>query len=548
MQTEVFKIINRKDISIVFLKSNANRVAEQVQLMQKRKKINKLSLLFDLDIPEDERFKKRIELLTDVISDDSFDPKILANSVLVFDHGSNCIDNFSLPMQKIGVHKIYDQSGKRKYKLENFNDLFHRYSGSASNIFNHRFLEYNSSYIPAFGTEFSVTPTYVEAGFGRGKSDQSAKTLSTIEAFERYINMYDQKKLSSIRKSFNDMDKTNTLDPESLILHSKKEYSNPHFKLKRYSKKLPIDWVSANDLTRREEIFIPKSAVWFGEKKKNEDSNVYAFETSNGMAIGGDEEEATLYGVYELIERDSFLKAWYGKTLVKEIDWKSVGLHDFEALSEILKKKKQYIHVFDITGETGIPTFWAMLKSEDPNCTMAIYNAAGCNLNPVKAIQAALYEVVTSFPIYEKILQKNLKLKEQAQKVQKSPKNVLNFQDHVLYYANYENSKQFNYLIGRKITDLKICNITSIPLTYKEEFQQVKNLVENKGYRILSINVTPDFLQQEGLVGVKTLVPGLLPMTFGEQYRRIRTDKVSEYNSLFNQDFEQVNLAPHPFP
>lgn len=414
------------------------------------------------------------------------------------------------------------------------------------NYFKHLFLEYNSSYIPAFGTEFRVTKNYIESGFGRDRQDKNAKNLSTIEAFGRYINMYDRKGIATVKSDYKSM--KNAIDPKSMILHSNKEYSNPDYKLKKYSDDLVIDWVEGKNITKRKNVFIPKNGVWFGEKNKNENSNIFSFETSNGMAIGGTRNEATLYGIYELIERDSFLRAWYGKTLVQEVEWHGLGLNEIEALAAVLEQKKQFIHIFDITGETGIPVYWAMLKSENKEDAMAIYNAAGCNANPVNAIKTAILEVLTSFPIYEKILKHNKKLSDRASFVQKNPKNVTKFQDHVLYYASHENAKYFNYLLNRNKKRVNLKQTILDNKNIKKEMEGAIAKLADCKYDVLRVDVTPEFLKQEGLIGVKTIIPGLLPMTFGDQYRRIDINCLSSYNKLHSQELKEVNKLPHPFP
>lgn len=540
---ELIQFVNCIDVSIFYHLDDEKKVERTIKCMRKRKIENKLTLLFDINGDENAKFEEKFREFERFIRN-NIKPNTIKNSIWLMDFSRGNILRYPLPQLANKAKKYFSNSNSREYDLSFYKDLYNRYSGISSNYFSHRFLEYNSSYVPAFGTEFRVTPTYVEAGFGRGKTNDQAKTLSTIEAFERYINMYDRKGVNFIRKSYSDMSSNNTLNPKKLILHTDKEYRNPEFKLKEYSDELPIDWVKGRNLTKNKEVYIPKNAVWFGEKKDNETSNVFSFETSNGMAVGGTEREAIVCGIYELIERDCFLRAWYGKTKLKEIDWKNLGLTDFEALSIILNKKGQFLHVFDITGESKIPTFWVMLKSEDSEGKMAIYNAAGCNLDPVKAISAGLYEVITSFPIYEKILKNNSKLQKRAKFVQKSPKRVTEFQDHVLYYACYENAKKFNYLLNNgthKLPLRKKCKV-------KNEYLFLKRKLEQLGYEILIVNVTPKFLYGEKLIGVKTIIPGLMPMTFGEQYRRISEKKIKEYNELHNQKFFQVNEQPHPFP
>ena len=68
-------------------------------------------------------------------------------------------------------------------------------------------------------------------------------------------------------------------------------------------------------------ILVPKLLAYYslgGEEG-------FVYETSNGSAVGGSLEEAILYGIFEVVERDSFLLTWYARLQVPRLDYSSSG-------------------------------------------------------------------------------------------------------------------------------------------------------------------------------------------------------------------------------
>ncbi|MBF8807628.1 MAG: YcaO-like family protein [Enterococcus lacertideformus] len=402
--------------SLVFLKKNREAVVEYFKILQEQFS-ELLALMSSKEIFQttSKKITTLQENLRKSLVRDQHANEILSHSFFLFDFGIGEIKELSLLVSKNNKTPVENEhKGSRKFALDHFEHLYNRFHNSQKPIFAHRFIELRSKYIPAFGTEFNVRESYIESGFGRDYYENNARIISTIEAFERYCNIYDRKKLPTIKSSFQALEKTeNVIDPRKLILHSYKETNNEKYALGVYKSDKEIEWVKGKEITKKgeSEVFVPKSSIVFGERRENEQKkNNFVFETSNGMAIGGSAEEAKLYGLYELIERDAFLCAWYSESSTKELELDDYDLEEFQELKMILKSKNQELKIFDITSEVGIPTVWAMIVDYSDEAPMKIYNAAASNVNIKKAIENSLFKVCTTFPIYETMLSSNSKV------------------------------------------------------------------------------------------------------------------------------------------
>lgn len=60
----------------------------------------------------------------------------------------------------------------------------------------------------------------------------------------------------------------------------------------------------------------------------------FVYETSNGCALGGSLEEAVLYGMLEVVERDSFLLTWYAQLPLPRLDPRSAVDPDLELMAD----------------------------------------------------------------------------------------------------------------------------------------------------------------------------------------------------------------------
>jgi len=321
---------------------------------------------------------------------------------------------------------------------------------------------------------------------------------------------------------------------------------------------LKINWLWGWSLKNQNYVLILEQLVYYYDEDEKRKESRYIYESSNGAALGSSIEEALLYGMFEVIERDNFLVSFYNKLPLVEIDIQPSKLKHINAMIKYLEKDGFSIHFFDISMELKIPAVWCLIVDKSENTVVKTYSAAGCHFNPEKAIESSFFEVVSSVPVYEDIFSKKDYL-ERKELIFKNPKLLTEFEDHVLYYSHEKSLEKYDFLFP--ITSRK-----RIDELYPEWFESekyknhdlnddIKTLVnEILSYYedIYVINLSSSQLEEMGLCCVKVLIPGMQPVTFGVQYeRKIKQrimDALSQVQKQKRIDFSGFNENPHPFP
>ncbi|BFH62114.1 YcaO-like family protein [Paenibacillus azoreducens] len=422
-------------------------------------------------------------------------------------------------------------------------------------IFRRQFRELRSKYVESSGVEMKVSPTYTEAGYGRNYSRTSAAKLGFLEGIERYCGIFDRRARSTLYQSYAELG-DRAINPVVFGLHGHEEMNHPHFDLKVYNEYLPIYWKYAYSCKEQRKMLVPEQLVFFGDAFYRRDGNRFAYDSSNGMALGGSYEEAVLYGLLELIERDHFLCAWYNRLELQEIDVNGNLSPELERLLFYARLEGIEVHFYDISMELGIPSVWALAYNKNPQAQMKSYNAAAAHLVPEKAVESAALEVLTSLPIYEYLLATDERVRQRVAWLEGNPEGVTEFEDHVLFYASASNAENLAFVLREHeaVPFHEIYRRLSLKGKFanpdlKEDVEELIQQVLRFYMDVLIVNVTPPHIEQSGLCAVKVIVPGMLPMTFGNQHKRIIPDRLLRERKRrgLSEKFT-VNAAPHPFP
>jgi len=406
--------------------------------------------------------------------------------------------------------------------------------GIGKNIFR----DVESDVIPMFGVQ-SFLGEREYYSYGRTKSLAESKYIGCLEMIERYSSMMPQFK-KSVYGRYDDLKEQYTIvNPEQLHLMDEEKLDEGYY-IKKYDEEKKYYWTECLNLKTGEKVLLPEQAIYYDNQLiRNEER--YLYETSNGTALGGTLEEAIIYSLFELIERDSFLVHWYTKKAPKRIHIEEYD-NDIKLLMETMKQKGYALYLFDITLETGIPTIWAMAVNckEDPN--LMIYNAAGCHIDAKKAAKSALVEVVSSVLIYEKILHSK---KQQLKYLINNPMGVISMEDHVNYYSFQEHINNFGYIL-ENIEHLEVVTIDEMDARVDLEFSydKILNHIHKSHPEIYIANLGNYVTDRLGLSVTKAIVPSMQPMTFGMKNERLNRKRIEK----FLPKGGVINREPHPFP
>lgn len=250
---------------------------------------------------------------------------------------------------KVGISRVANITGMDRLQIPNF-----------------------SAYIPD-GQENQIT-----VFGGKGMSVEEAKVGSILEAVERASAIQDDSRITFSKYS-PQKDQIKMIKPEDLII-----YENV------YNAKASIPWVVGYDLLNNQPVYLPAFAAFHfclcGPP-------LY-LDTSIGLSSGNNYLESILYGVLEVVERDSISIAVVNgnapkvklSTLPKELN---------EIVSKITSNNI-YIELRYIPNDYNIPTFFTAGIDLDFPSTSLINRGVASHPNPIIAARQSILEMVHS--------------------------------------------------------------------------------------------------------------------------------------------------------
>lgn len=427
-----------------------------------------------------------------------------------------------------------------------------------SGLVKHVFQNSTSDLMPLFSAEMATMGgALVESGYGRADTFEGSELVAILEAVERYAGGEPRGGRASLRASHAHMQAAYpgaVADPESFILHGPAELASPHFRLQPYSGALEFDWSQAVSLRHRRAMWIPDQLAYYSLRDQpGRPLNRFVFDSSNGCSMGGCIEEAMLGGLYEVVERDAYLATWYTRIPPTRIANGSVDDPRCAALIARAEADGFEIHLFDITTDVLIPAVWAMIVDPRADAVVKSYCASGCSARWGDAVFAALVEVTTSIGVYRRTM---APFRSRAEAMLDDDAKVVDITDHVLLYSLPEAYARLDFLQRGPTATLAECEARLPSLAERDltrELQRQCAKVLAVAADILVVDQGFPALEPLGLHCAKMLVPGLLPVTFGHQYRRIdyaRLNRVARFKGMAHPDFSPatVNPYPHNFP
>jgi ribosomal protein S12 methylthiotransferase accessory factor len=392
----------------------------------------------------------------------------------------------------------------------------------------------------------------VETGHGRGRSYQHSERVAVLEALERYGGMSGTR--TAVLASYRDV-RDVAVDPRSLGVHAADAYRRPGFPFAPITDDRPYRWVWAHSFARDAPVLVPEAYAYYRVPRTGPGSAAPLYEVSNGCAIGGCLEEAVLFGLLEVAERDAFLLTWYARMPAPRVDLAADG--DVAVLAAALRTETGYdVLVFDTTVEQRIPTVWAMAVDPggDARRPRAVC-AAGAHLDPGRAVASALAELG---PILAHLVERYPRGRDRARLMVDDPGEVVAMEDHSLLYGDPDAFSRLAFLTGSPPTRTLAGMAATAGLPAHADLRDdVLTLVGrylDSGLDVLVVDQTSPEHRAGGLSCVKVVVPGTLPMTFGHEYRRV--DGLPRLHDvpyrLGHRDrplrADEVNPHPHPFP
>jgi ribosomal protein S12 methylthiotransferase accessory factor len=394
-----------------------------------------------------------------------------------------------------------------------------------------------------------------EHGFGRSRSYRVSELTALLEALERYGGLQPGGKRTVVQAGYREV-AAEAVDPRTLGLHADDSYEQPGFPVQPFDEDRRYRWVWGYSFARQAPILVPEACAYYYRPVRADEPRHFTFESSNGCALGTCLEEAILYGILEVAERDAFLMTWYTQMQVPRVDPRSARNRTIPMMAGMLAAETGYqTMIFDITLEQGIPSFWVMaVDPVDEPHGPKVMCTAGAHPNPETAVEGALSELA---PIVTSRIRTYRHEHARARAMAADPALVREMADHSILNGDPAVFGRFSFLTD----STKVRAIADLPrptgfgnTDLSDDLRQLVGRYLDHGMDVIVVDQTSPEHRAGGFSCVKVIIPGTLPMTFGHHFRRIEgLPRLYEVPHLLGYRDRRlgpadINLHPHPFP
>lgn len=275
----------------------------------------------------------------------------------------------------------------------------------------------------------------------------------------------------------------------------------------------PHEWVASESLRDGRAVLVPRDLAFFGQSLS---TSRWAMVCSSGVATGSTREEAIVFGLMELIERDAFVNSWYARVPGRRIDVESVpGLRPLLTRASLLGHR---IELLSLPSETGLPIMVAVARA-----TSAAAIGAAAHPEPARAARGAVEEAWTYLPERTRAVEAD---RARCLELRRDPSLVREIDDHPLQCLLPEGAEDLDDYLGDGPALPLDEVVTAGPLARTGAAGLLSALVGSLGtigVEPLAVRCTAPVESALGLETWSVLAPGLAPLDFGWHRQRVLT-------------------------
>ncbi|XVS61036.1 TOMM precursor leader peptide-binding protein [Actinosynnema sp. CA-299493] len=367
-----------------------------------------------------------------------------------------------------------------------------------------------------------------QTGLGRTATFGESERVALFEAVERLAGMRPRRTSTVLEASFADLGPARAVDPTRLGLP---DFPSP--RCTPYTPEVRTRWVHGWSYSRGATVAVPEHVVYWGGTPGPRFVN----ETSNGCGTGNSLTEAVLYGLFEVAERDAFLMAWYQRTPLREVVVRDeLALH----LSDRLDQLDYRLECYDATNDLAVPAVLALARYVGDGPAPRAFFAAGAGVDPDVAVRSAVVEVAVDVESAARRARAEPEEhdRERLLRLLREPELIRTMEDHVAVNGLPEAADRHDFLrpgdpVAPPAPDVPRHDLDALLEHYVTAWAALD-------LEVIAVDLTDPVVRDRlGLHTAKVVVPGTLPMTFGERDRR--THGIPRLRAT-------GPLLPHPFP
>jgi ribosomal protein S12 methylthiotransferase accessory factor len=353
--------------------------------------------------------------------------------------------------------------------------------------------------------EISLLDDGPVVGYGTSVMQELGEVRAICEALERYCSLMPPTVKARLRATARELD-NDALDIFTLPLCSESERAAAprNLSLAVPAPTHAIEWVPGISLTRNREIWVPLTCVYLGLPLP---LNEYlSFPISTGFAAGEDYTQAISAGLLEVVERDSLAIWWLAQSPFPRLGSPFTDEPTLARLLSALAKRGLETYLFDLTTDVGLPVIGLVqlaVQTFPHVVTMAACRAS--------AQEAALRVIEEAASLRTALIASRRVGDEFSDLLSGAPVAAERFG---LYHAGVNGIGRFRRIIA---TAPEVG--TAADIAGEELIASVVARLGAMGHEVVVVDVTAPEVRDRGIVVVRVIVPGLMPLTFSHAIR-----------------------------
>ncbi len=331
-----------------------------------------------------------------------------------------------------------------------------------------------------------------------------------------------------VKARFNDLD--TAVDPRSIISFHPSQYRVKGFPFTRFDTDLDYLWTQGRDEMSGDAVHILADLVYFTVES---DAPPYAYANSSGVAAHPDRQRAMETATLELVERDSFMSAYFASLILPTISNHSVNLEIRKRIEE-LEKAGFNVWIKDQTLDLA-PAIAVFAQNEE----LAFTTCASCSrFDPAMALEHALMEVEAAV----------LARLQNGPSAFIHPEKVAMPLDHGALYEQERFFRRADFMARTG----EIIELERAALGAACNWESLTTRFADNGWPHLTVSLAlaDSFGGNKGLNIIRSIVPGMVPMTFGYRQEPAGMRRLYEIKKKLGQgelSYKSLRRFPHPF-
>lgn len=317
---------------------------------------------------------------------------------------------------------------------------------------------------------------------------------------------------------------------------SRLERADPRCGLSEPDEDDVLDWVMARSLSTGERKLVPVEMVLLGDRPGHASKQLVA-PISTGYAAHSSAPDALLAGLLEVIERDAIALTWECRLPLPRLDLDVLSEQARQLLEDDARRGIEN-HLFDATTDIDGVSVVYCLQRDRANRRLQQSVHCATALDPATAADKVLREAAVS---------RSAIMQAANDKPINTPDEISAVVDGAVYMGMAERESAFEFLLAERPV--------SAPGQGHEEPgspDQLESLVRqltDRGHEVLAIDLTTRSAAAHGIVVVRVIVLGLVPMSISPYARYRGEPRMYDYPlEKFGMKIDEGGLNPWPQP